>query len=81
MPVYGSFMVMYKVQQGKGIQACEIGKPEAGTIMNDKAIRRNRGIHILLNRSMTMEIKGLALYKGIMAYDILFSTRLNRLCG
>ena len=64
MLVYNSFMVMHKVQQDKGIQVCEIGKPEADTIMNDKAISRNRGIHILLNRSMTTEIKGLPVYKG-----------------
>ena len=64
MSVYDSLMVMHKVQQGKGIQVCEINKPEADAIMNDKAISRNRGIHILLNRSMTMEIKGLAVYKG-----------------
>ena len=64
MPVYNSFMVMHKVQQDKGIQVCEIGKPEADTIMNDKAIGGNRDIHILLNRSMITEIKGLPVYKG-----------------
>ena len=64
MSVYDSLMVMHKVQQGKGIEVCEISKPEADAIRNDKAIRRNRGIHILLNRSMTTEIKGLAVYKG-----------------
>ena len=64
MPVYSSFMVMYKVQQGKGIQECEIGKPEADAIMNDKAISRNRGIHILLNRSMMTDTKELPVYKG-----------------
>jgi len=52
------------VQQDKGIQVYEIGKPEADTIMNDKAIRRDRGIHILLNQSITTKIKGLPVYKG-----------------
>ena len=64
MPVYNSFIVMHKVQQDKGIQVCEIGKPEADTIMNDKAISGDRDIHILLNWSMTTEIKGLPVYKG-----------------
>ena len=64
MPVYNSFMVMHKEQQDKGIQVCEIGKLEADTIMNDKAISGNRDIHILLNWSMEMEISGLAVYKG-----------------
>ena len=75
-----SFIVMHKVQQDKGIQVCEIGKPEADTIMYDKAISRNRGIHVLLNRSMTTEIKGIAgLQRGLMVYNRLLSTRVNRL--
>ena len=32
--------------------------------MNDKVISGKRDIHILLNRSMTTEIKGLPVYKG-----------------
>jgi len=55
---------MHKVQQDKGIQVCEIGKPEDDTIMNDKAISGKGDIHILLNRSMTIDIKGLLVYKG-----------------
>ena len=68
MPVYNSFMVMHKVQQDKGIQVCEIGKPEANAIMNVKAISIIRGIRILLKRSMTTEIKGLPVYKGTNHY-------------
>ena len=64
MPVYNSFIVMHKVQQDKGIQVCKFRKPEADIIMNDKAINRNRGIHMLLNRSITTEIKKLPVYKG-----------------
>ena len=64
MPVYNSFMVMHKVQQDKGIQVCEIGKPEDETIMDDKAINGKRDIRILLNRRMKIEIKGLPVYKG-----------------
>ena len=64
MPVYNSFIVMHKVQQDKGIQVCEIGKLEDDRIMNDKAISGKRDIHILLNRSMTADIKGLPIYKG-----------------
>ena len=63
MSVYDSLMVMHKVQQGKGIQVCEIGKPEADAIMNDKVISRNKGICIFLNWSMTTKIKGLPFYK------------------
>ena len=55
---------MHKVQQNKGIQVCKIGKLEDDIIMNDKAISGKRDIHILLNRSMTTEIKGLPVYKG-----------------
>ena len=64
MSVYNSFIVMHKVQQDKGIQVCKFGKPEAATIMKDKAISGNRDIHLLLNQSMTVEIKGLPVYKG-----------------
>ena len=55
---------MRKVQQNKGIQVCKLGKPEDDIIINDKAISGKRDIHILLNRSMTIEIKGLPVYKG-----------------
>ena len=64
MPVYNSFMVVHKVQRDKEIQVCKFRKPEADTILNDKAISRNRHIYILLNRSMTMDIKGFPVYKG-----------------
>ena len=64
MPVYNSFIVIHKVQQDNGIQVCEICKPEDDIIMNDKAISGKRDIHILLNRSMTTNIKGLPVYKG-----------------
>ena len=62
--LYNSFIVMHKVQQDKGIQVCKFGKLEADTIMKDKAISENKNIHLLLNRSMTVEIKGLPVYKG-----------------
>ena len=38
MPVYNSFMVVHKVQRDKEIQVYKFHKPEADTIMNDKAI-------------------------------------------
>ena len=52
------------MQRNKEIQVCKFRKPEADTITNDKAVNKNRGIHMLLNRSITMEIKGLPVYKG-----------------
>ena len=55
---------MHKVQQDEGIQVCKIRKPETDTIMNDKAINKNIGIHMLSNRSITAEIKGLPVFKG-----------------
>ena len=38
-------MVIYKMRRHKDIQVCKLRKPEADTIMNDKAISEQRYTH------------------------------------
>ena len=38
-------MVVHKVQRDKDIHVCKFHKPEADTIMNDKAITKQRYTH------------------------------------
>ena len=45
--VYKSFMVIHKMRWNKDIQVCKLCKPEADTIMNDKAISEKRYAHIV----------------------------------
>ena len=38
-------MVIYKMRRNKDIRVCKLRKPEADTIMNDKAISEQRYAH------------------------------------
>ena len=38
-------MVIHKMRRNKDIQVCKLRKPEADTIMNDKAITKQRYTH------------------------------------
>ena len=57
-------MVIHKMRPNKDIQVCKLRKPEADTIMNDKAISEQRYTHAIKPKYNNGGKKGLPVHQG-----------------